>query len=127
ATGNRVYVQRVVPDLNLVVLGPPEDLDVKTCQVADLNIFSREDLNEGQRIDVKFRYGSPPVSATLQWESEASITITFESPVRALSPGQSAVFYQGDRVLGGGVIQTPQASATSSPANQITSLQSLSS
>ena len=105
ATGNRLYVQRVVPDLNLVVLGPPEDLDTKTCQVADLNIFSRESLVEGRLIQVKFRYSSPPVPATLHWDSTNSLSVTFETPVRALSPGQSAVFYLGDRVLGGGIIQ----------------------
>ena len=114
ATGNRVYVQRVVPELNLVVLGPPEDLDAKICYVTDLNIFSRENLVEGQGIDVKFRYGSPAAPATLHWDSEISVCVTFKTPVRALSPGQSAVFYQGDRVLGGGIIQTPKPSSQKS-------------
>jgi tRNA-specific 2-thiouridylase len=127
ATGNRQYVQRVVPNLNLVVLGPPEDLDTTTCQLADLNIFSRESLVEGQRIDIKFRYGSPAVPATLHWESETSMSVTFESPVRALSPGQSAVFYQGNRVLGGGIIQTPKAPKTAIPNIRSSSLQPLSS
>ncbi len=108
ATGNRVYVQRVVPDLNVVVLGPPEDLDTKTCQVADLNIFSPESLVGEPLIEVKFRYGSPAVPGTLHWVSETLVKVAFETPVRALSPGQSAVFYQGDRVLGGGIIQAPQ-------------------
>lgn len=114
ATGNRLYVQRVVPDLNLVVVGPPEDLDTKTCQVGDLNIFSHEKLSEGQRIDVKFRYGSAPVPATVHWHNEHSLNVTFERPVRALSPGQSAVFYQGTRVLGGGIIQAPSDAASNS-------------
>ncbi len=127
ATGNRLYVQRVVPDLNLVVLGPPEDLDTKTCQVADLNIFSHESLVEGKRIDIKFRYGSPTVPATLHWDSEKSMSVTFEAPVRALSPGQSAVFYEGDRILGGGIIQTPQAPKTTTSNIRSSSLQPLSS
>ena len=116
ATGNRLYVQRVVPDLNVVVLGPPEDLDTKTCQVADLNIFYQKGLMEEHFIDVKFRYGSPPVPARLHWITDTSIRITFEKSVRALSPGQSAVFYHGDRVLGGGIIQAPTASAPISPS-----------
>jgi tRNA-specific 2-thiouridylase len=127
ATGNRQYVQRVVPNLNLVVLGPPEDLDTTTCQLADLNIFSRESLVEGQLIDIKFRYGSPAVPAILHWESETSMSVTFESPVRALSPGQSAVFYQGNRVLGGGIIQTSKAPKTDIPKIRCSSLQPLSS
>ncbi len=127
ATGNRLYVQRVVPDLNLVVVGPPEDLDTKVCEVADLNIFSRENLVDGQLIDVKFRYGSPPVSATIHWNSETSMKVTFEVPVRALSPGQSAVFYQHDRVLGGGIIQAQKNPKSPSLVTQHSSLQPLSS
>lgn len=119
ATGNRMYVQRVVPDLNLVVLGPPESLDTNTCQVGDLNIFSHDSFCEGQRLAVKFRYGSPPMPATVSWESEHSLQVTFDTSVRALSPGQSAVFYDGERVLGGGIIQVPKAVAnTSSPSVQ---------
>ena len=127
ATGNRLYVQRVVPNLNLVVLGPPEDLDTTTCQLADLNIFFRESLVEGQIIDIKFRYGSPAVPATLQWDSETSMSVIFETPVRALSPGQSAVFYAGDRVLGGGIIQTPKSHKTAASNIRSSSLQPLSS
>ena len=127
ATGNRLYVQRVVPDLNLVVLGPPEELDTKTCQVADLNIFSPESLVEGQLLDVKFRYGSPPVPAKLHWDGANSISLTFETPVRALSPGQSAVFYEDDRVLGGGIIQTPKATKPTTANIRSSSLQPLSS
>ena len=114
AKGNRLYVQRVMPELNLVVLGSQEDLDTKTCRVGDLNIFSRERLVEGQLLDVKFRYSSPPVPARLLWEGTNAIHLTFENPVRALSPGQSAVWYQGDRVLGGGIIQAQQVRAESS-------------
>jgi tRNA-specific 2-thiouridylase len=95
--------------------------------VADLNIFSRETLVEGQLIDIKFRYGSPAVPARLHWDGENSISVTFETPVRALSPGQSAVFYEGDRVLGGGIIQTPKLPKTTTSNIQSSSLQPLSS
>ncbi len=126
ATGNRMYVQRVVPDLNLVVLGPPENLDSRICQVADLNIFSYDSLREGQRLAVKFRYGSPPVPATVSWENEHSVKVTFDTSVRALSPGQSAVFYDGERVVGGGIIQASKTVAnTSSPGVQSVGLSPL--
>jgi tRNA-uridine 2-sulfurtransferase len=110
AGGSRLYVQRVLPEMNMVVLGPAEGLDSMECRVSDLNIFSQEQLRDTTRIDVKFRYGSPPVPATLQWAGSSSIIIRFDAPVRALSPGQSAVFYLGDRVLGGGIIQVPTTS-----------------
>ena len=112
AGGSRLYVQRVLPEMNLVVLGPAEGLDSTKCLVSDLNIFSHAKLRDSLRIDVKFRYSSPPVPATLYWSSSDSVTIHFEAPVRALSPGQSAVFYDGDRVLGGGIIQVPTPTET---------------
>jgi tRNA-specific 2-thiouridylase len=105
AGGSRLYVHRVLPEMNLVVLGPAEGLDSTECLVSDLNIFSHEKLRESPRIHVKFRYSSPPVPATVHWTDSTLLTIRFETPVRALSPGQSAVFYAGDRVLGGGIIQ----------------------
>jgi tRNA-uridine 2-sulfurtransferase len=111
AGGSRLYVQRVLPELNMVVLGPPEGLDSMECLVADLNIFWPEQLRDTARIEVKFRYGSPPVPATIARADSASMTIRFDTPVRALSPGQSAVFYRGSRVLGGGIIQAPTGNA----------------
>ncbi|MEJ2231437.1 MAG: hypothetical protein P8X46_09680, partial [Nitrospirales bacterium] len=111
AGGSRLYVQRVIPEMNMVVLGPAEGLDSTECLVSDLNIFSHEKLPDSARIDVKFRYSSPPVPATLHWSGSDSMTIRFDTRVRALSPGQSAVFYRGDRVLGGGIIQVSAPSA----------------
>ncbi len=107
ATGERLYVQRVRPELNVVVVGPSEALDSYVCTVSDLNLFDPQYVTDGCSVDVKYRYASPAARAVVSWRDEQSITLTFQSPVRALSPGQSAVLYAGSRVLGGGIIQVP--------------------
>jgi tRNA-specific 2-thiouridylase len=105
AFGERVYVQRVIPETNSVVLGSREELMTVNCHVSDLHLFDIAALENGAQIDVKVRYASPPVPAILEWIEDDTVLITFLSPQLALSPGQSAVFYQGNRVLGGGIIQ----------------------
>lgn len=105
AAGQRLYVQRVEPATNTVVLGTDESLLRSQCTITDLNLFD-ESLRTGPReADVKVRYATPASSATLTPASNGTIAVRFSTPQRALSPGQSAVFYDGDRVLGGGIIQ----------------------
>lgn len=122
ATGERMYVQRVEPELNVVVLGPAEDLSSSSCLVSDLNVFNRERLTNGSSVEVKFRYASHPVPASVEWKDGNTIKVEFHSPVRALSPGQSAVFYSGPLVLGGGIIQDPSNSLISPLRKTISSL-----
>ena len=105
ATGRRLYVQRVVPETQTVVLGPEESLLRSDCVVADLNLFDESVLEGPTQAEVKVRYATPPASATLQPNKDRTVLVRFHTPQRALSPGQSAVFYDGDRVLGGGIIQ----------------------
>ena len=107
STGERLFVHRVIPETNTVVLGPSEGLTHWECRVSDLNIFDSQDIIDGSNIDVKIRYATPSVPATITWEETGSAHIRFSTPQRALSPGQSAVFYRGDHVLGGGIIQQP--------------------
>lgn len=105
AAGQRLYVQRVEPATNTVVLGTDESLLQSECMIADLNLFD-ESLRTGPRTaDIKVRYATPASPATLTPASNGVIAVRFSTPQRALSPGQSAVFYDGDRVLGGGIIQ----------------------
>ncbi|MBI4400087.1 MAG: tRNA 2-thiouridine(34) synthase MnmA [Nitrospirae bacterium] len=105
ATGRRLYVQRVIPETRTVVLGPEEDLFEADCTVADLNVFDASILAEPVQADVKVRYATPAAPATLLPNQDGTLRVRFLTPQRALSPGQSAVFYDGDRVLGGGIIQ----------------------
>lgn len=105
ATGERLYVQRVVPQTNTVVIGPEDGLFASECTVADLNLFEETLLTGSAHADVKFRYATPAVPALLKPQADGTIQIAFQTPQRTLSPGQSAVFYKGDHVLGGGIIQ----------------------
>ncbi|MFM9906439.1 MAG: tRNA 2-thiouridine(34) synthase MnmA [Nitrospiraceae bacterium] len=106
ATGRRLYVQQVQPATNTVVLGTEESLRRDQCDIADLNLFDPTLLTGATGVMVKVRYATPAAPATLQPLSEGAIRILFHEPQRALSPGQSAVFYREDRVLGGGIIQS---------------------
>ncbi|MBH0200359.1 MAG: tRNA 2-thiouridine(34) synthase MnmA, partial [Nitrospira sp.] len=75
------------------------------CEVADLNLFTPSLLHTTTEVAVKVRYATPAVTATLQPIHPSALRIQFHEPQRALSPGQSAVFYCNDKVLGGGIIQ----------------------
>jgi tRNA-uridine 2-sulfurtransferase len=105
AAGQRLYVQRVDSTTNTVVLGTDDSLLRSECRVADLNLFDESLLTGPREAGVKVRYATPASPASLTPDSNGTITVRFSTPQRALSPGQSAVFYDGDRVLGGGIIQ----------------------
>jgi tRNA-specific 2-thiouridylase len=105
ATGHRLYVQRVDAQSRSVILGSEEDLYRSTCTVGDLNLFEDGLLQDRHEAEVKIRYATAPSPAILSGNQDGTMTISFHSPQRALSPGQSAVFYRSDRVLGGGIIQ----------------------
>jgi tRNA-specific 2-thiouridylase len=105
AVGQRLYVQRVEPDTHTVVLSPEEGLYRSDCTVEDLNLFDNSLRDRPVQVDVKVRYATPPSPATLEPNSDGTLSARFQTPQRALSPGQSAVFYDGDQVLGGGIIQ----------------------
>ena len=105
AVGQRLYVQKVVPESREVVLCAEDQLVQSGCNVGDLSLFDREIGRQSVEVDVKIRYATPPAAATLRPLGSGTVQIQFHQPQRALSPGQSAVFYQGDRVLGGGIIQ----------------------
>ena len=105
ATGHRLYVQQVRSATNTVVLGTEETLFRRSCDVKDLNVLDGRLLTGKIELDVKVRYATPATPATLEPIGSDTVRIHFQVPQRALSPGQSAVFYRGDQVVGGGIIQ----------------------
>lgn len=105
ATGRRLYVHRLIPETQTIILGPEEGLFQSECTVADLNVFDEAILENPVQAQVKVRYATPAASATLYPGSAGALRLQFHTPQRVLCPGQSAVFYDGDRVLGGGIIR----------------------
>lgn len=100
AVGQRLYVQKVVPESAQVVLCAEEQLVQSQCVIGDLRVFDEAVGVHPVEAEVKIRYASPPSTATLLPSGEGRLLAQFHQPQRALSPGQSAVFYAGDRVLG---------------------------
>ena len=105
ATGERLYVKEVNPETNAVVLGRAEDLSRQTCTVDDVNWLAGASPESLDHVVIKYRYASPAVPGRVQRHATGTLTIEFQEPQQALSPGQSLVLYQGNRVLGGGIIQ----------------------
>jgi tRNA-specific 2-thiouridylase len=105
AAGQRLYVQQVQPSTNTVVLGPEAGLLSSSCVVKELNLFDPSLLAGNMDITVKVRYATPATPASVEPVGDNALLIHFGTPQRALSPGQSAVLYRGDHVLGGGIIQ----------------------
>jgi tRNA-specific 2-thiouridylase len=98
-------VQRVHPSTNTVVLGPEDGLLSSSCLLKDLNLFDGGLLSTTTEVAVKVRYATPATPARIEPLDEHTLRVHFSVPQRALSPGQSAVLYRGDYVVGGGIIQ----------------------
>ncbi|MDY6326185.1 MAG: tRNA 2-thiouridine(34) synthase MnmA [Bacteroidales bacterium] len=105
ALGFPAFVAELQPDTNRLVLGSRDDLCSSGCVVSDLNLPGRPDFGDGERVVCKVRYRSEGFPARLYRKSGGKAEIRFDEPVFAITPGQSAVFYDGDDLLGGGVIQ----------------------
>ena len=91
-------------DKNEVIVGEHKYLFKKEILVTDINLLLIDDLDREMRVSVKTRYSAKEAMATIKKESKDIIKVIFDEEQRAVTPGQSAVFYIGDIVLGGGKI-----------------------
>ena len=108
ALGEPAYVKEIRTETNEVVLAPDSSLYSDTVVCGDVNFMSIAPLAVGEKIRclAKIRYHHTPQSAELEMLAEDTVQIRFDAPVRAVTPGQSAVFYDEDNcVVGGGVIK----------------------
>ena len=108
ALGEPAYVKEIRTETNEVVLAPDSSLYRDTVVCGDVNFMSIAPLAVGEKIRclAKIRYHHTPQPAELEMVDEDTVQIRFDAPVRAVTPGQSAVFYDEEhRVVGGGVIK----------------------
>ena len=100
-----LYVKRILVAENKVLLGRDEDLYGTSCDVSDVNWIAGETPSAPVRCAVKIRYRQTEQPATVTPLDGGRAHVEFDRPQRAITPGQSAVFYDGDEVLGGGEIE----------------------
>lgn len=104
-----LYVIRLDPQMNRVIVGPKEALACDTLHLKECNWITKNGL-EYTEIKLKFRSSMTPVAARVTRQDEKEATLTLRSPEYGVSPGQAAVCYIGDEVLGGGwIAQTESA------------------
>ena len=104
--GERLYVLSVDPKADSVVIGTEDELYCEGLIARDLNWFGPLEPSGSLEIKAKIRYRSPKVTVTLECIDPGHVKIAFQEPQRSVTPGQSVVFYDGEVVLGGGIIDS---------------------
>jgi tRNA-specific 2-thiouridylase len=104
ALGKPAFVTEIIPETNTVVLGAETDLNRIEMQVTGLNWMKYDGITEGMEAVTKIRYKDKGALSQL-FTYERGLNVRFYEDVKGVAPGQSAVFYEGDDVIGGGIIQ----------------------
>lgn len=102
--GERVFVTRIIPETNQVVIGGPKDVFTSRLRANQLNFMAVADIREPIRAMAKIRYSHAGSMCTVYRIDEETIECAFDEPVRAVTPGQAVVLYDGEYIMGGGVI-----------------------
>lgn len=103
--GHPVFVTEIRPETNEVVIGENREVFTQSLTCSELNFMAVPDLTEPLRVKTKIRYAHQGASCLIEKIGEDRVKCTFDEPVRAVTPGQAAVFYDGGYVLGGGTIE----------------------
>jgi tRNA-uridine 2-sulfurtransferase len=103
ALGEPMFVKEIVPETNRVILGRSEELESKTAWIQNFNMVKYASIPEPIEALTKIRYKDKGTMSSIV-ETENKIKVDFHHSVNAVAPGQSAVFYEGDDLLGGGII-----------------------
>lgn len=105
AVGRPVFVVALDVERNTLIIGDDNDVFAKALIADDLNYILIDRLDNPIRVTAKIRYHAKEVPATLSPLEGNRARLDFDEPERAVTPGQSVVFYDGDDVVGGGIIQ----------------------
>ncbi|MGC8548885.1 MAG: tRNA 2-thiouridine(34) synthase MnmA [Acidobacteriaceae bacterium] len=103
-SANPLYVLQIDPAENRVVVGGGDELATRVFRARDLNWITIPEIAGEIRAEVKIRHRHEPAAAVIRATGAGEVEIEFDVPQRAVTPGQSAVFYDGDEVVGGGWI-----------------------
>jgi tRNA-uridine 2-sulfurtransferase len=101
------YVIRLEATGNRLVIGGKKDLESAGCRLSNFHFLDRPPEINGLRVLVQIRYRHKPATATLQFGDNQKMEVHFEIPQKAVAPGQAAVIYLGEQLLGGGWIEEP--------------------
>jgi len=99
-----LFVIDIDPINNQIVVGDDSEGFGKTLIAEDINLIAIEKLTEERRVSAKIRYAAQESPALIKPLKDDKILVEFDTPQRAITPGQAVVFYDGDIVLGGGTI-----------------------
>lgn len=105
ASPRPLYVLSIDHEKNAIVVGTYEKLYKKILLASEVNIISGDKVELPLQVSVKIRYKHTEAQALLKLVDSQRACVEFEKPQRAITPGQAAVFYVGDVVLGGGIIE----------------------
>lgn len=100
-----LFVVALRPEENALVVGPEEALLSPVLEAGDVSFVSGKWPEEPLRVEAKVRYRTPESPAWLFPLEEGRVRVEFDTPQRAITPGQAVVFYRGEEVLGGGIIE----------------------
>lgn len=106
ALGKPIFVTEIIPETNTIVLGEEHELNRSAMKVGGINFGKYDHLPEGMEAIVKIRYKDKGALANIYDGGDANtVKVNFYEEVKGIAPGQSAVFYEGDDVLAGGIIR----------------------
>jgi len=105
AAPHPLYVTGIDPENNVLIVGPKSDLARDELTASHINCVSIEAFHDAMHVRAKIRYTHVPAAATLSLLDKEKLTVTFHTPQTAVTPGQAIVFYDGDVLLGGAIIE----------------------